>query len=30
MADDTTALVHLIGGIMLIGYVQNYYFHLRE
>jgi F-type H+-transporting ATPase subunit f len=25
-----TALVHLIGGVMLIGYIQNYYFHLRE
>jgi len=24
-----TALVHVIGGLILIGYAQNYYFHLR-
>ncbi|KAK3709463.1 ATP synthase f chain, mitochondrial precursor [Vermiconidia calcicola] len=23
-------LVHLIGGLMLFGYAQNYYFHLRH
>ncbi|EGP84591.1 unnamed protein product [Zymoseptoria tritici ST99CH_1A5] len=23
-------LVHIIGGLMLIGYAQNYYFHLRH
>ncbi|KAF2152549.1 mitochondrial F1F0 ATP synthase-like protein subunit F [Myriangium duriaei CBS 260.36] len=23
-------LVHLIGGLILIGYAQNYYFHLRH
>ncbi|KAH9832363.1 ATP synthase subunit f, mitochondrial [Teratosphaeria destructans] len=23
-------LLHLLGGLMLIGYAQNYYFHLRH
>jgi hypothetical protein len=25
-----TALVHIIGGLIAIGYAQNYYFHLRK
>lgn len=29
-ANISAALVHLIGGLMLLGYAQNYYFHLRE
>lgn len=29
-ANDWAALVHVIGGLMLIGYAQNYYFHLRK
>lgn len=24
------ALVHLIGGLMIVGYAQQYYFHLRK
>ncbi|KAJ9644730.1 ATP synthase f chain, mitochondrial precursor [Coniosporium tulheliwenetii] len=23
-------IIHVIGGLMLIGYIQNYYFHLRH
>lgn len=30
LANYVTALVHLIGGLALLGYAQNYYFHLRE
>jgi hypothetical protein len=29
-ANAGTALVHIIGGLIAIGYAQNYYFHLRE
>jgi len=25
-----TALVHVIGGLIALGYAQNYYFHLRR
>lgn len=25
-----TALVHVIGGLIALGYAQNYYFHLRK
>jgi len=24
------ALVHIIGGLIALGYAQNYYFHLRK
>jgi hypothetical protein len=24
------AIVHLVAGLMVVGYAQNYYFHLRE
>jgi len=26
----TAALVHVIGGLIVLGYAQNYYFHLRQ
>lgn len=25
-----TAIVHIVGGLLLLGYAQNYYFHLRK
>jgi hypothetical protein len=28
--DCGLALAHLVGGLILIGYAQNYYFHLRK
>jgi F-type H+-transporting ATPase subunit f len=28
--DYCSALAHLIGGLLVIGYAQNYYFHLRK
>ncbi|KAK5014928.1 ATP synthase f chain, mitochondrial precursor, partial [Cryomyces antarcticus] len=28
MIPHDRAIVHVIGGLMLIGYIQNYYFHL--
>lgn len=30
LADIGIALVHVIGGLLLLGYAQNYYFHLRK
>jgi hypothetical protein len=27
---DVVAIIHVIGGLLLIGYAQNYYFHLRK
>lgn len=29
-ANGEPAIVHIIGGLMLLGYAQNYYFHLRK
>ena len=29
-ANADTALVHVIGTLLVVGYAQNYYFHLRE
>ena len=29
MANLHTALVHIIGALIALGYAQNYYFHLR-
>lgn len=26
----STALLHVIGGLIALGYAQNYYFHLRK
>jgi len=28
--DYGSALAHLVGGLIVIGYAQNYYFHLRK
>ena len=28
--DCGAALAHLVGGLIVIGYAQNYYFHLRK
>ena len=28
--DSDAALAHLVGGLIVIGYAQNYYFHLRK
>lgn len=28
--DSGAALAHLVGGLIIIGYAQNYYFHLRK
>jgi hypothetical protein len=28
--DCSAALAHLVGGLIVIGYAQNYYFHLRK
>ncbi|TKA62476.1 hypothetical protein B0A49_07012 [Cryomyces minteri] len=30
MIPHDRAIVHVIGGLMLLGYIQNYYFHLRH
>lgn len=30
LADGTTALVHVIGGLLALNYANDYYFHLRE
>lgn len=30
LANMSTAIMHVVGGLLLLGYAQNYYFHLRK